>query len=196
MAKLRDEPSSLPRIRGKFGDKIYKWYGDTCVIQALPRRRKRRTTGQEKKTHDNMRQAVRYAQGVIADADAKAYYADVARQLRRSVYIVAKADALKAPTLEFSRLAHSYEGRAGKQVMIGTGDLFRVQTLRVTVRDAAGDVVETGDATRKQKNFFYHWKRDHPCGQPLTVEAFATSRAGHRVILTARVATACAGPAT
>lgn len=187
MAKLR--PSySHPPIQGKFGDKIYKWYGKTCVVQKLPvRRKRRRVTAKLKAAYDNMRQAVGYAQRVIADPAARAYYAEAARRLRRSVYLVAKADAMKAPTLALSEFARFYKCSAGELCMIGTGDLFRVQTLHLTVRDPNGDIVETGDAVRKKKDFLYYWKRDHPHGPLLTIEVVAESRAGHRVSLVERV---------
>jgi hypothetical protein len=179
---------ALPRIQGKFGDGIYKWYNGVCVRQRLPQRRKnRRISAREAATRDNLRQAVTYAQSVIADPAAKAYYAAAARKLRRSVYIVAKADAMKAPEIRLPRLAQAYQGRAGEQLMIDTGDLFRVQTLRITVRDAAGDIVETGEARRSRKTFFYPWKRDHPRKQLLTIEVLAESRAGRRTIVTEKV---------
>lgn len=181
MAKLNQDTSSIP-LRGKFGDKIYKWYGDTCVVQKLPARRKRRRVSPKlKAAYENLRHAVRYAQGVIADPAAKAYYAAAARALRRTVYLVAKSDAMKAPTLRTPLLSRYYNGRAGEVFLIGTHDLFRVQTLRVTVRDAAGDIVETGDAVRRKKDFVYSFKRDHPRGQVLTVEAAAQSRTGQSV---------------
>src|SRR3954471_5970671 len=109
MAKLRYVPSHAP-LRGKFGDKIYKWYGDTCVVQKLPTRRKRRRmTSKLKAAFDNLRQAVRYAQGVIADPGARAYYESAARQLRSTVYLLAKADAMKAPTLRNPPVSEGYE---------------------------------------------------------------------------------------
>lgn len=188
MAKLRFIPSHAP-LRGKFGDKIYKWYGDTCVVQKLPTRRKRRrVTSRLQASFDNLRQAVRYAQGVIADPTARAYYASAARKLRRTVYLLAKADAMKAPAIGTPFVSERYEGRVGEVLLIGTGDLFRVQTLRVTIRDAAGDVVETGDAVRRKKDFAYTLKREHPRSQMLTWEAVAESRPGHSVSAVQQVA--------
>jgi hypothetical protein len=181
MAKLRHS-SGIAQIRGKFGDKIYKWYGETCVVQKLPTRRKRRrVTGKLNAAFDNLRLAVRYAQGVIADPTARSYYAFAARKLRRPVYLLAKADAMKAPTIQQPFVSKRYEGRMGEVLTIETGDLFRVQTLHLTVRDAAGDVVETGTAVRNKKDFLYTLKRAHPKGQVLTWEAVAESRPGHRV---------------
>lgn len=192
MAKLNQDRPGI-RLRGKFGDQIYKWYGDTCVVQKLPTRRKRRRVSPKlKAAYENMRQAVRYAQGVIADPAAKAYYAAAARALRLPVYLVAKSDAMKAPTLRTPILSRYYDGRAGQVLLIGTRDLFRVQTLRVTVRDAAGDIVESGDAVREKKDFVYSFKRDHPRGQVLTVEAAAQSRTGQSV---SAVETITLGPA-
>jgi hypothetical protein len=182
MAKLRTNSTHAP-LRGKFGDKIYKWYGNTCVVQKLPTRRKRRrVTARLKAAFDNLRQAVRYAQGVIVDPAARAYYASAARTLRRTVYLLAKADAMKPPTIKTPFVSERcYEGRIGEVFLIATGDVFRVQTLRIIVRDAAGDIVETGDAVRHKKDFLYRLKREHPRGQVLTWEAVAESRPGHRV---------------
>jgi hypothetical protein len=190
MAKLHDDDRH-PRIRGKFGDRIYKWYGNKCVVQKLPAKRKRRKkkSAREQATHENLRKAIAYAQLVIADASAKAYYAAAARKLQRSVFILAKADAMKAPTIAQRFVSRYYNGRADETLTVGTGDLYRVATLRVTVRDAAGDIVETGDAERQKgkKDFLYRLKRDHPRDQPLTIEVIAESRAGHRVMATERV---------
>ena len=186
MAKLR--PHGLVQLRGKFGDQIFKWYGNTCVVQKLPTRRKRRrVTGKLKASFDNMRQAVRYAQGVIADPTARAYYAFAARKLQRSIYLVAKSDAMKAPTLDPDLVRDCYDGRSGEVLSFRTRDLFRVQTLRLTVRDAAGDIVETGEAVRQKTHFIYTLKRTHPRGQVLTWEAVAESRAGHRVTVVQRI---------
>jgi hypothetical protein len=80
-----------------------------------------------------------------------------------------------------------YKGKAGGTETIQVGDLFRVQTLRVTVRDSAGDIVETGTAVRDKKYFLYCCKRDHPRGQVLTIDAVADSRAGHQVFVSERV---------
>jgi hypothetical protein len=187
MAKLRSDHSHPP-LRGKFGDKIYKWYGNTCVVQKLPARRKRRRlTGKLKAAYDNLRQAVRYAQGVIADPAAHAYYAAAARELRSTVYLVAKSDAMKAPTIVTPFVGSLYKGRAGGVLVIETRDLFRVQSLRITFRDAAGDVVESGDATRQRKTFRYRLKRDHPRGQVLTIEAAAESRTGQQISILEQV---------
>ena len=187
MAKLNSRDLH-PELKGKFGDKIYKWYGDTCVVQKLPTRRKRRRiTSKLKAAFDNMRQAVLYAQGVIADPAAKAYYASAARKLRRTVYILAKADAMKAPTLRSPIVSAYYQGRVGSTLLMNTGDLFRVQTLHVTVRDAAGDIVETGEAVRSKKDFCYTLKRDHPRGQALTFEAVPSSRTGQSVSVVQKV---------
>jgi hypothetical protein len=185
MAKLRKTPDGFPPLRGKHGNFIYKWYGNDCVVQKLPQRRKRRRqTAKLKATYDNMRQAVRYAQAAIRDPAAKRYYEYASRMLRRSVYIVAKADALRPPSIEL-RIPSDYQGRAGECVLLPTGDHFRVHTARITVRDTAGDIVETGEAVRQRRktDFEYHWKRDHPRGQALMVELIAESRAGHRVII-------------
>jgi hypothetical protein len=188
MAKLRFIPTHAP-LRGKFGDKIYKWYGDTCVVQKLPTRRKRRrVTSKLQAAFDNLRRAVRYAQGVIADPTARAYYASASRKLRRTVYLLAKADAMKAPTIASPLVWERYEGRVGEVCLIGTGDLFRVRTLRVTIRDSAGDIVETGDAVRRKKDFAYTLKREHPRTQQLTWEAIAESRHGHRVSAVQQIA--------
>lgn len=181
MAKLRYIPTHGP-IRGKLDDRIYKWYGNKCVVQKLPTRRKRRrVTAKLKAAFANMREAVLYAQGVLADPKARAYYATAARTLRTSIYHLAKADAMKPPTVATSIVARCYEGRAGEVISVQTGDLFRVQALRVTFRDAAGDIVETGAATRSKKTFVYTLKREHPHGEVLSMEVFAESRVGHQV---------------
>ncbi len=185
MAKL-GKNDGLVHLRGKFGDRIYKWYGQTCIVQKLPAKRRSKTSRREKGTHDNLRRGVAYAQSVIADPAATAYYAAAARKLKRPVYLLAKADAMRAPTLQFAAFPQHYDGRKGRVLLIATGDLFRVQTLHITVRDAAGDIVETGAAQRHKKDFVYAWKRDHPRGEALTFEAAGESRAGHRVALTAQ----------
>jgi hypothetical protein len=183
MAKLLHTPGQ-PRLSGRHGDTIYKWYGDTCVTQVIPKRRKRpRKTAKYAAAHDNLRRGVEYAKAVIADPARKAYYAAPGRKLNRSAYILAKADAMKAPEIEFHSFRY-YQGRAGGFVDVRVFDLFRVHTLHITFRDSAGDIVETGQATRRRTNFRYIFKRDHPRDQPLTIEAIAESLPGHRVIIT------------
>lgn len=190
MAKLsKHDPA--PRVHGKLGDRIYKWYDTKCVVQKLPAKRKRRKkkSAREKSSHDNLRRAIAYAQSVIADPAATAYYAPAVRKLHSQTFWLAKADAMKAPTIVTPFQLYHYTGKAGGAFHVYTGDLFRVHTLHITIRDAAGDIVETGAAEREKnkKSFIYRWKRDHPRDRSVALEVVAASRAGHRVVVTDRI---------
>jgi hypothetical protein len=59
---------------------------------------------------------------------------------------LAQADLLTPPTIEILELRY-YQGRIDDSILIATSDDFGIVSLHVTVKDAAGKLIESGDAT-------------------------------------------------
>lgn len=181
MARIRED-GFTPKIRGKLGAVIYKWYGNKCVVQKLPARRKRRQTPRLKASHANMAAASVYADRVQVDPEAFAFYQTHARKRRITVRSLAMSDFMRDPAVSFSAVAY-VTGRIGDTVWVDTEDLFRVTSVQVSICDAGGRLMESGMAARRKKAFTYSLQNGYAQGQCITIEAVARTRAGRRVAL-------------
>ena len=92
--------------------------------------------------------ATAYAKNAVKDPEIKALYQAAAKGGQRA-FNVAIVDALNAPTVE-SIEAQRYHGGIGDRIIIKATDDFKVASVRVTVRNANGGLVEQGDAVPKK----------------------------------------------
>jgi hypothetical protein len=90
------------------------------------------------------RRGVVYAQAAMEDPIKKAAYAAVAGP-DQSAYNMALKDYTKAPVVE-SINTSAYQGAVGDTVSVQAFDDFKVVNVKVSIRSAAGAVLEQGDA--------------------------------------------------
>lgn len=90
------------------------------------------------------KRAMQYAKAAIKDPVVKAAYQAVAGP-DQSAYNMALKDAFKPPVVE-SIKTNSYQGEVGDNLLIRALDDFKVTAVKVSIRTAAGAIVEQGDA--------------------------------------------------
>jgi len=93
---------------------------------------------------DKFQSSIAYAKGAIKDPAVKALYQAVAKP-GESAFNVAVADAFKAPKVE-SIKTDNYHGAAGDTITVKATDDFKVTGVTVSILNAAGDLIEEGNA--------------------------------------------------
>jgi hypothetical protein len=93
---------------------------------------------------EQFRKAVAWAKGAIKDPVVKAMYRAKAA-LGQSAFNMATADAYNPPKVDGIR-TDGYHGAVGDTITVKATDDFAITGLRVSIVDAAGDPVESGDA--------------------------------------------------
>ncbi|HVY75204.1 MAG TPA: hypothetical protein VG890_10260 [Puia sp.] len=93
---------------------------------------------------ERFKKAVAWAKGAIKDAVVKAKYQAKAA-LGQSAFNVATVDAYNPPKVESIDTAN-YHGAAGDTILVKATDDFAITGLTVSVANAAGDLIESGDA--------------------------------------------------
>jgi hypothetical protein len=147
MAKIKD--NLLVRgASGKVGKQfVYRKRGDDTFITRMPTTDKNaKATEQQEKVRDLFAAAAGYATGAISDPKLKAQYQKKAKtKAGRTAYNVAFRDYLKAPVVK-SIDTSTYKGTVGTAIVIDARDDFRVVEVFVSIKTAAGVLVEEGNA--------------------------------------------------
>lgn len=89
-----------------------------------------------------------YAKEVMKDVAKKALY-DAVRTPNQSAYILAVRDSYQAPVIK-SITAPEYTGAIGEKITVRAVDDFKVASVKVSVYNADGDLIERGDAVVQQ----------------------------------------------
>lgn len=85
-----------------------------------------------------------YARAAMKNPDVKAEYQAAAKD-DQSAYNLALRDAFKAPEITLVNTAE-YTGAIGSKITVRAFDDFRVASVKVKIANAAGEVLEQGDA--------------------------------------------------
>jgi hypothetical protein len=93
---------------------------------------------------EQFKKAVAWAKGAIKDPVVKAMYQAKAA-LGQSAFNVATVDAYNPPKVESIQTA-GYHGAAGDTITVKATDDFAITGLKVSIANAAGDPIESGDA--------------------------------------------------
>jgi hypothetical protein len=146
MSKSRNNPS-FHGLSAMLGDRlvIRKVRGQYQLVNRPPKRRKP-TPGQAAR-REKFREASQYASRQISLVESRALYATGITRNKHTSYLVALSDYLNAPNVKHIDTA-GYRGMAGDIIMIKATDDFMVTKVNVTITDAAGALIEIGEATR------------------------------------------------
>jgi hypothetical protein len=140
---------------GMFGKQIvFKNRRGTRYASAAPEvNEKRKPTPGQKKIQDKMLTCNEYAIEAIKDAKVKEDYAAVAVGAQSAVNIAFK-DAWHEPVVH-SITVNGYKGNAGDVIFVQATDNFRVVAVKVSIFDAAGVLIEEGNATQDGLMWMY-----------------------------------------
>ncbi|AEW03339.1 hypothetical protein A4D02_04795 [Niastella koreensis] len=147
MAKVKDNLL----VRGASGNVgkqfVYRKRGKDTFITRMPETNKNaKPTEQQEKVREQFLAASGYATSAIADPKIKAQYQKKAKAKSGiTAYNVAFRDFLKAPVVKKTG-TEKYNGTTGSQIVITAIDDFRVIEVTVSIKTAAGVLVEEGSA--------------------------------------------------
>jgi hypothetical protein len=152
----------LEVIRGSVGKLVVRRRPDgTLILSGAPAYGKGQGSAKQKEHRQRMKEAARYAKW--AD-DIYPIYAELAKKSDKwlSPYNFAVSDWFEAPVI------HRLERREGG-ILVQASDNVMVAQVQVTVFDEDGTILETGEATRGQDNW---WEfTTHLQGKKVVAEA-------------------------
>lgn len=91
------------------------------------------------------KQAAAFGRSVLADAETRARYEEIAKEKNIPVFAATIADFFHAPTIEAIDLS-AYNGGVGNLIHITAGDDFGVVNVHVSITDENGAPIENGNA--------------------------------------------------
>lgn len=133
-------------LSGKVGDMLVfsQRHGKTFVARKPRINENRQATAQQQLVQQKFQQAVIYAKTALADANTKNAY-DAVKQPGQTAFNVAVADLFNAPDIDSIDLS-GYNGNPGDQIIIRATDDFKMAEVKVTIANADGSEVESGNA--------------------------------------------------
>lgn len=145
MSKIHDN-YLVKGARGNFAKQfVYKRRGNNTHIARMPRiNNDAEATADQVKVRDLFGSAASYAKGAITSPDLKKEYKKKATP-GNTAYNMAFRDYLKPPVVKSIDIS-KYSGPPGSIIEVEAKDDFRVAGVTVTIRTAAGALVEEGAA--------------------------------------------------
>jgi hypothetical protein len=153
MARIEGNDLTLG-LRGKFGKQfVFRKYKSRTIAS-----RKGAPSGvatQKQIDHrERFRVASLYARRAMSNPELKAEYELIADATESTAIAVALMDYMK-PILISGILTATYAGEIGFPLTITVNDVFKVKTMKVTLINASGTVIETGLAVLSQASLNY-----------------------------------------
>jgi hypothetical protein len=126
-------------------EKKLRQRGKTKFLAKTPTFGKNRVLTPAQEEHlDKFSTATAYARAAMADPALEKIYA-VRATTERSVFNLAVKDYIKAPKVK-KVIVSAYTGNVGSTIEVRAKDDFAVKAVKVSIRNAAGDLVEEGNA--------------------------------------------------
>jgi hypothetical protein len=131
---------------GRVGDQlVYRQRGDKTIIAKRPRPKSTPDTERQIEVQETFFNAAIYAKAVIADPAKKAMY-QAKTTGYQTAYNLAVSDFCKAPEIKVCD-SDDYSGELGDKIRIRAIDDFKVESVRLEIKDGTNDTVEEGAAT-------------------------------------------------
>lgn len=185
MAELNLDPA-IHRLRGRLGNFVYKQLGQKKYVAKRPGATNRPPSAAQEALRDKFRRATTYGKAVMADPQAKAFYAAIAAARQTPLFSLTVEDFFKAPTVGVIDLA-AYNGNVGEKIMIEATDDCEVKSVVVEISTANGGVVESNPAVPSVNNpgfWEYTATADATGGGQISVKATASDRPGNKTTRT------------
>jgi hypothetical protein len=139
------------QMSGKLGDLVFKRYGEEVVIARAPDMDGRTFTPGQLAAQERFRKAAQYGKLAFAEAATRLAYAAAAQEAHQPVFALMVADYLRVPVVDELNV-DGYTGQAGETIVIQAHDDFEVVGVTVSIKDAGGQIVESGAATQNPPN--------------------------------------------
>lgn len=172
MAIIHDNPL-LKGASGSVGNVTYKKWRGRIVMANKPGKRTK-TSAKQKDQQTTFRSAVRFAKRACAVPEIKAMYAKGINDRKHSANAVALSDYLNPPEIREIDVL-SYTGAPGELIRVRAFDDFKVKSVSITISNADGSVIETGEAQPRGKRGLWRMttavRNNHRPGTVFTVAA-------------------------
>ena len=179
MAKVRLNPI-LEQVLGQVGELVFKRSGERVILARKPDFSDRQASEAQLAAQERFRQAALYGKMVMADPDTKQLYGEAARGKGQPVFSLTVADFFNAPSVDEVDMAN-YSGKAGDPIVVMAHDDFEVAAVKVSLSDAEGEALESGDALQTPPNsgrWIYTATATIASGAQVRVLVTATDRPG------------------
>lgn len=134
-------------MKGKFGKMfVFKQVAGKTIAARAPGPSTAEPTPAQLAQRARFQQAILYGQSVVAAPDVKKQY-DAAAPEGRSGFTVAVADFMHAPNISQIDLT-TYSGQVGDKIRLQVTDDFKVKSVKVTIENGDGSLVEEGNAVQ------------------------------------------------
>lgn len=163
-------------LSGLIGDLlVFRQRAGKTIVANRPKPSVKPPTTAMLKVRGMFRKAVIYATNIIQDLTRKAEYEKAAKN-GQSAFNVAFADYLKGPEIEEDLSFANYTGQTGQKLVASIIDNFRVASVNFSIRDAGGDLIESGEAEQSEDglDWVYTTTVDNPsfAGGVVIVKAY------------------------
>ena len=155
------------------------------VIKNRPARKLPEPSAVQLEFKKKFRKALQYAKQQMSQPDVKLAYANGTNKKLRSAFSVALKDYLVAPEVGPIDTI-DYHGATGDPIVVTATDDFMVTKVKIIVTDAAGAILEQGEANPDpQQNILwvYYATVANPTLTGTKIQAIAYDRPGNRTSL-------------
>jgi hypothetical protein len=179
MAKVTLHPS-IGAMSGKLGDMVYRRLWGQEITSRLPDFSKRKLSEKQRA------QVGRFTTGSVKwkglPVEVQARYKARAKELEMPPCALYQKTNARPPSVEDIDLSQ-YTGQAGQFIRVGAVDLVDVAGVEVIIREAGGNQLEAGSATRPPEGnpyWIYQTTAAASSAAGVTVEATAANWPGKR----------------
>ncbi len=186
MARIKmAEGSGIAGISGRIGNLIFRMSADgTTYAQQAPAGKKGPPSAAQQQNQTSFKAAVAYGREQQRSAEGRAYYQPYVQPARfGSVYSTALSDFTKAPQV-LAVQTGGYRGQAGAGLRVQAHKPCGVVAVQIKVLDAAGQLLEQGEATHEGGDWWtYETRETHTAAVARHVQAIARDRPGQTAVL-------------
>ncbi|MFN8414080.1 MAG: hypothetical protein U0Z26_17000 [Anaerolineales bacterium] len=185
MTKARLHPALL-EFRGAMGDMLFRKRNGQVYVSIKPGQSTSEPTPAQVAHRERFGEAVAYGKSVMADADLRAQYEQVAKEKDTPVFALTVADFLNPPTIKEVD-SSAYHGHVNDIIKIKASDDFELVSVRVVINTNSGaTIIENGEALETASGsglWLYTAMVAVPTGTELNISAIATDHPGGTAVV-------------
>ena len=142
-------------MQGVLDDVIYKRFEGRTIAVPKGDPFTGPPTAAQLRVRDRFKLAAAFAKRVLADPARAPIYQSAAKAVgRQSVNAVVMTDFLIPPRVTEIDLSH-YDGAIGNEIQVTAVDDFEVVSVEIAIKDAGGNELESGPATKGDTRWTY-----------------------------------------
>jgi hypothetical protein len=186
VAQVKMNPVFM-QVKGKVGDLVFKQYGEALVMARMPQANGHEVTPAQAAVRERFREAALYGRMALAQPAVRQAYAAAAQEQGKPVTSLMIADFFHAPVVVRLEVSE-YTGQAGQSIVAQAHDDFEVTGVTVSIKEAGGQVVESGAADQNPPDsgrWVYTTKQAVASLTGTTITATASDRPGNVGVKTA-----------